>query len=462
MPKTATKKKAAAKPHPVSKTKRPAKQSAKSATKAKSAPARPSLTTTAKSGSTAAGAPTSRHLGGFHTEANALRNLLNHRGIVDPDTGGPLAESLLIGIGGGVQPGYSFCPSVGRHEMGSGIYIVSLSWMVSTGAQWPTKVLGLLGCTVDVHETGGIKAATSRIAEDLEAGVHPMVFVNHVNMPYLGLDCSIGCQSFRHFVIVYGLDTAAGTVTVGDLAPELITLPLADLNHARERVCSFKNRSLRIAKSPGKLDAAMLKKAVAAGIAEYLELSKKPKMKTFSLEGIEDWAKLIGNATNKRGWLSVFKGGQITRALRDAFLTIETDNSLGGLMRGVYAEFLERAAVVLGKPKLTACAGTYRTLAKRWTELAEDIFPEGWDKTVAESKKLIRQRDGLFRERGTAAFADIQKASKRLGEIEVAWLKQGALVSLAQIKAHMDAISARITGLVAEERAALAQLEASL
>jgi len=342
--------------------------------------------------------------------------------------------------------------------MGSGIYIVSKASMVNTGPAWPLFVLGALGCSAEVHESSGIKGATTRVREDLAAENYPLVWVNHVNMPYLGLDCSIGCQSFLHLVVVYAMDEAAGTVTVGDVAPVPIEMSLADLNAARERVCSFKNRSLRLTSTPKSIDAAMLKRAVSAGIRIYLDNSIAPRMKTFSIEGLEEWARMIGNSSNKKGWLSVFKGGEVTRALRDAFLSIETDNSPGGLMRGVYAEFLEEAVELLGKPKLHACAKTYRALATQWTALAESLLPDSWHPTCAESKRLIRQRDRAFIAKGSAGWGEILSASARLGDIEREWLAKGLPVSEATLKQHMDDMSKGITSLVAAERAALAEL----
>ena len=62
--------------------------------------------------------------GGQHTESAAIRTLLAHAGVANPLTGEPLSEVLCFGIAGGIGAGYSFCPSIPRGGIGSGVTIV--------------------------------------------------------------------------------------------------------------------------------------------------------------------------------------------------------------------------------------------------------------------------------------------------------------------------------------------------
>ena len=70
--------------------------------------------------------------------------------------------------------------------------------------------------------------------------------------------------------------------------------------------------------------------------------------------------------------------------MRDLYESIELGTG-GGLMRPLYATFLDEAAALLGRPELGGVAELYRGLGKQWTEFAEFLLP----KPFAETKKAM-------------------------------------------------------------------------
>ena len=109
----------------------------------------------------------------------------------------------------------------------------------------------------------------------------------------------------------------------------------------------------------------------------------KPKLGTFNLPGLKEGAGLI-NGKNKRSWPVVFPGEKVLLPMRDVYESIELGTG-GGLMRPLYATFLDEAAALLGRPGLGGVAELYRELAKQWTEFAEFLLP----KPFAETKKAM-------------------------------------------------------------------------
>src|SRR5438309_1724652 len=82
---------------------------------------------------------------------------------------------------------------------------------------------------------------------------------------------------------------------------------------ARRGVCSHKNRTLTFDPTVHP-DLATLRQAVGTALRLTAAELTDGKIKTFSLQGLETWAKMIGNATNKDGWLKVFKGRLLYQA----------------------------------------------------------------------------------------------------------------------------------------------------
>ena len=170
-----------------------------------------------------------RHFGGVNWDSAALKNTLAYSGVLDPRTRKPLTEAMCLGIGGGIGVGYSFCPSIPRNGQGSGISVVGRHRVVDTGGSFQKDALARLGCTVDVCETAGVKAAYEHVCRGLSAGRPVIIWTSPLAAPQMGYHSGT-CGMY--LTVVHGVDEARGEAHLGDCAPTSLAMTLADLSAA--------------------------------------------------------------------------------------------------------------------------------------------------------------------------------------------------------------------------------------
>lgn len=353
--------------------------------------------------------------GGQHAESANIKNLLAHAGMSNPHTGKPITEALCFGIAGGIGAGYSFCPSVPRYGHGSGVSVVGRYKIYATDATWYQGFFDRIGARTHITETGGAGKAHQNLVAELQAGKPAVVWCSQLLLSFLGRP-TISSGLWMHTFIVYEIDEAAGIAHGADRAATRVTITVDDLQKARAGVCSHKNRTLTF-EPPKSLTKDAVKSAVQAGLKACLQEMHQPRMKTFSLPGLEQWAKMITNDKSKDGWLKVFNSGLMYCALRDVFDSIETAGTGGGLYRGLFADFLDEAAAVTGKKPLAKLADRYRTLGRQWTELAEAALPDNV-KPFKQARELLRKNCRLFEEEGEKAEQPLAETRASLQRLE--------------------------------------------
>ena len=268
--------------------------------------------------------------------------------------------------------------------------------------------------------------------------------------------------------VCFGIDDDKGVALMSDRGPTPVTLTLDELAFTRNRVCSFKNRSLTF-DAPKKLDDKTLAKAALEGIRACAGDFIKPKLGTFNLPGLLEGSKMVANAKNKKGWPVVYggkkgalggkEGARLYLPLRDLFDSIETAGTGGGLMRPLYADFLDEAAKITGRDALAACATQYRALAKEWTALAEACLPDKV-KPFKQTKALLRKREKTLREKGGKAIKQIDKAGQDLYSLEMDMRKEMPLDD-AQVRELLEAVGEHMADLHAKETEAAKALAAA-
>ena len=417
------------------------------------------------------------HFGGTHWETAALKNTLAYSGVTSPHTGKPLSEAVCLGISGGIAAGYSFCPSIPSWESklgpppsivpadaseeekyirqfrcGSGVSIVSKHHDFSTGSDRYDIPLKRLGCKTTIKESTGPKAAHQHLLDALAAGRPAFLWTAAMKLTWLGWAGTCGMYS----TLCFGIDEGKCEAYMSDRGATAVTLTIDELMFLRNRVCSFKNRLLTF-EPPRKLDEKTLKAAVNAGLAACAGDFKKPKLGTFNLPGLLEWSKVIANPKNKKGWPTVYPGGRLYLPLRDAFGSIETAGTGGGLMRSMYADFLDEAAIILNRPALHAAAKTYRALALQWTALAEACLPDAI-KPFRQTKALLRKRDAIFAEKGAKGEKDMARVAVELSAIETQ-MREALPLNPNDVKAMLEGLSSQIAALHQAETEASAALE---
>jgi hypothetical protein len=210
------------------------------------------------------------------------------------------------------------------------------------------------------------------------------------------------------------------------------------------------------AKAPG---ASTVAKAFRDGIASCVEAQKKPKIKTFSLLGLEAWGKSIASFTGRQGWLGIF-GRRMFWPLKDAFTTIETSGTGGGLMRPMYAEFLEEAGEATRNRALIECAAEYRKLGESWRRLAEAALPSTI-KPFKRVKDLRRKRVEVFHDEGAEGLAQNRKSWEELADIERNLTKRFPLKE-KETRDLLCGLRDEIVALAAGERNAIEHLASAM
>src|SRR5262249_35538047 len=145
------------------------------------------------------------HFGGKHGESAALKNLLAHVGVVNPCTGAPFTEALCYGIAGGIGAGYSFCPSIPRNGLGSGVTVVGRHLAYATDAGWDQGFCARLGIVTRITETAGQGKAHQNLLTELEAGRPTVVWCSRAALPFLP-EYLPSAALWMHSFIVYGVD----------------------------------------------------------------------------------------------------------------------------------------------------------------------------------------------------------------------------------------------------------------
>jgi hypothetical protein len=129
----------------------------------------------------------------------------------------------------------------------------------------------------------------------------------------------------------------------------------------------------------------------------------------------------------------------------------------GGNLRGLYAEFLDEAAGLLGTPALGRVAAAYREAAERWREVAEVAVPAGRE-PFAEARRLTgRLQDQV--ERGDAAQAEAAATAVALWALRDRWRSQ---FPGDDADALLRDLAAAVTAACVAEEAALASLAGAL
>lgn len=85
--------------------------------------------------------------------------------------------------------------------------------------------------------------------------------------------------------------------------------------------------------------------------------------------------------------------------------------------RGMYADFLDEAAIILQKPALREAAKQFRQAEAAWSELANMLLPN--EVTVfKEARKLLDRKRALFMEQGSDGLSEIQALNTRLRALQ--------------------------------------------
>jgi len=318
-------------------------------------------------------APTTPHFAGSVPAATALRIVLTDARIVSP-SGEPFTEAMTFGLAGGIGIGvFSFF----YEKANFASFFLGGRHLWHDFEAYFTRALNRLGADVIIKEASGVKPAEKNLRELLSEHGACIVWVDAAQLPQRALPAEAQGSAY-HVITAYGIDDEKGTASIGDLTDEPITIPLKVLAAARNRIKKDKNRVLAV-KSAKKQTA--LSDAVADALRAChggLNGDGAPgnARKNFSLEALKVWAERLREDGGKESWAHVFAPPRLWRGLTSIYDCIEHSfGTGGGLMRPLFAEFLDEAATSLKQKPLAQLAAVYKELGAQWSALADAALP---------------------------------------------------------------------------------------
>jgi hypothetical protein len=394
--------------------------------------------------------------GGVHPDTHAIAGVLANRGMLDPSTGRPLSEAMVLGVGGGLGAGYILW-EFKAHDLRTLVLGFRNSWQYPD--RWAAKTCQRLGVPADVHETGSARRAEEQLRAAVGQGVPVIAWADQQALGYRYLPAWLEGYG-GHPVTAYGIDDQAGVALVDDRNRAPLTVPLDALAAARARVGSYRHRLLVLDAPAAELDTDGLRRAVRAGLAEQVEHLGQ-RSDSFSLPAFCKWARLLTGTGNAKAWPKVFADRV---SLFDACLSVYENlepaaGSGGGNLRALYAQFLDEAAGLLGQPALGGAAAAYREAAARWHQVAEVALPADRE-PFAEARRLTDRLQAEV-ERGDAGRRQAAETAARLWELRDRW-RPAFPGDDDQVEALLAGLAAAVVAAGDAEDAALQRLAGAL
>jgi hypothetical protein len=388
--------------------------------------------------------------GGVHPETATIAGVLANRGLVAPHTGEPLSEAMVLGVGGGLGAGYILW-EFKEHDRRTLVLGFRNAWQYP--ARWAETTCRRLRVPAAVHETGAARKADAELRATVGQGVPAIAWVDQQVVGYRQLPAALAGHA-GYPLTVYGVDEQAVVVLVDDRNRARLTVPLDTLAAARARIPSYRHRLLVLDAPAAELDLEHLRSAARDGLADQVEHLARPS-DSFSLPAFRKWARLLTDRRDAKAWPRVFADrAGLFDACAAIYENVAPVGAGGGNLRGLYAEFLDEAAVLLANRDLRRAAAAYRDLAARWHRLAEAALPAD-----REPFAEVRRRTGeLARlvERGDAGRREAATVAARRWTARDRW--RSAFPADEDADALLAGLARRVADIYQAETAALATL----
>lgn len=349
---------------------------------------------------------------GVHWETGTIHNYYAARGVKAPHTGQPYSEALLLGISGGVVMGYFTFVYEGVDPQARVL-------TRNTFDPWDT-MLARLGVVQDVVQTTNPEKGLKNLLQTLEEGVPAIVWADAYSMPYNTMPYAEMGMWWMSPLLVFGYDETADSVHIADRASVPLTVSTSTLAAARARVKKDKFRLITL-EAP---DESKLATAVHKGIWDCIKLFTEHPPKggknSFGFAAYTWWAEQLKKPKARHSWEKLFPAGKPMYAgLTSLFSDIRLFGKNDHADREGYAQFLDEASVILGKPALKEVATVFRRSGLAWKQLSEMVLPDEIA-LFREARERMLHKSQLFRQQGGAAREEIRQIEARLQEIKTA------------------------------------------
>lgn len=392
---------------------------------------------------------------GRHFTSGYPRNVLAYQGALAPHTGQPYSEALIMGINGGICAGY-FSFEYEGHDPHLH-FLTYYPFMDEPGA-----VFERLAIARNTQQTTNPKKAVANVWNALAEGKPAVVWADIATLGYTELIQGDPDVYMVMPVVVYGYDSEG--VHLADRARVPLVVPAETFEIARARIKKYRFRMMTL----GTPDASRLPAAVEAGIRSCISIftedppvGGKQARPNFGFNAYTRWADLLVNNKDSVGWPKRFAPGRrMVNGLMSAYKYVELYFTGGHGARGVYADFLDEAAVILNRPALREAADQFRTCATRWDELTMALLPD----SVAPLKQvraLMRQDYDLFLNEGIGSLAKRQQIQRDLAALKTD-LGSNFPLSDAEAKLMREGLRDRVMAIHDAEQIAIEMLQTAI
>ena len=394
-----------------------------------------------------------QEFGGFHWELGSLRNALAYQGLRMPHSGEAPTEELLLGVSGGIVAGYFIFEYQGVPPM---FHFLTFN----TFDPLPTAIERL---GIETVKQGSASAAKARqnLLSALDRGRAPLVWADTFSLGH-GVKPPAQDYHFSVPLLVIAYDEGRDEARFVDRAKVPFTVRASELDAARARPKKERQRLMLV----DNLRPERLPEAVQAGIEQclqnaYGEPPRQPMRGKFGLVAFERWLALLADEKAKNGWKRQFTEGSLRYEAISSFYHYTHHLGSGGYgARGRYADFLQEAALILGKDSLRQAAASFRQAEVAWGALYNTLLPES-SPSLYQARTLIDEREHLLREQGGSSLAARREIDAQL----IAIRDEGAqslTFSVDEERSWREAMREAVLSLKESEEAAFAVLRAAI
>jgi hypothetical protein len=344
---------------------------------------------------------------GVHWETASLHNAFAYQGIKGPHNDKPLSEALLLGISGGINVGYFTFAYIG--------YDPHVALLTRNTFDPFQRMCERLGIIQNVRQSTDPKKGVANLLKVLDEGYPAIVSADLYSLPYNAMPHPE--EMWVMFpILVYGYDTDCAYIA--DRACVSLEITPEELAAARGRTKKNKYHLMTVES----IDIDKLPSAVDRGIHDcinlFVEMPPKGARNNFGFATLKHWADALVQKQGKHSWAKVFPSGRaMYNGLVTTFNSVEVFGTGGGGSRAIYADFLEEAADILGKPALKQIAPQFRKSAEAWQAFADALLSDSVP-LFKETRELIRRKQTLFREQGMAAVEILREITDRLEKLK--------------------------------------------
>jgi hypothetical protein len=367
---------------------------------------------------------------GLHWETGTIRNALAYQRVVAPHTGEPFSEAFLMGVSGGAVFGYFTFDYQG--------YDPILALITRNTFDPMDTLCERMGIAQTVLQSTEPHKGDANLLKVLDSGRPAIVWADIYSLPYYGLAYDKSNWAMMP-VLVYGMD--GERVFISDRSRQPLIVSVQEFTKARGRVKKDKYRVISLDPPDERKLPAAVQKGLWQCIRLFTEAPPKGARHNLGFAAYQHWANMLTNKRNPQSWNRFFpRGARLYAALAGSngmtgiYPWVRLWGAGDGAERGMYADFLEEAAIVLSKPGLSEAGELFRYSQKLWCKLSDAALPDGVP-LLKQTRELLQLRHDSFIGQGQAAAEEIARIDHALKDLrehatQEFPLKDGEIVDL--------------------------------